>query len=220
VDHCEVSSVERLVDRGTRRGLMLIRRFGEDVRRRRLEAGLSQRQLGAASGLSHAAIGRMERGEVSVDVLAAARTCSVLGMELGISTHLIGSPARDRAHVALLERFRSRLAPSLTWRTEVPLPIIGDARAIDGVVAGREFRAMVEAETRLGDVEATERKMQLKQRDSGIGRKILLLNETRHNRAVVDATPELRESFPMRTREVLGALGRGHDPGGDGIVFL
>ena len=72
----------------------------------------------------------------------------------------------------------------------------------------------------LGDVEATERKMQLKQRDSGIERKVLLLNDTRHNRAVVDATPELRESFPMRTREVLGALGQGQDPGGDGIVFL
>jgi transcriptional regulator with XRE-family HTH domain len=91
-----MSSVERLFDRGTRRGLMLIRRFGEDVRRRRLEAGLSQRQLGAASGLSHAAIGRMERGEVSVDVLAAARTCSVLGMVPGLRAHLYGSRSKRR----------------------------------------------------------------------------------------------------------------------------
>jgi hypothetical protein len=79
---------------------------------------------------------------------------------------------------------------------------------------------MVEAETHLGDVQATERKIHLKQRDAGMPRAILLLRYTRHNRRMVDEAGALRRSFPLRTRSVLAALRAGRDPGGDGIVFL
>lgn len=200
---------------------MLIRRLADEVRNSRVASGLSQRRVGQLIGVSHSAVGRIERGEVSVDLLVAARICSVLGMELSVGCHPIGSPARDRAHLELLERLHARVALTLRWRTEVPMPIPGDQRALDAVIGDpASFQALVEAETRIGDVQLTDRKISLKQRDSGIPRKILLLSNTRHNRAVVEASDELRRTFPADARAVLSALGKGVDPGGDAIIFL
>ena len=79
---------------------------------------------------------------------------------------------------------------------------------------------MVEAETRLDDVQALERRIGAKQRDLGMERVILLLADTRHNRAVVLNNPGVRLRFPIATRACLSALGRGADPGGDAHVFL
>lgn len=211
---------ERLFDAGTRRGRMLTRRFGEEIRRARQSTNLSQRQLGFLVGLSHAAIGRIERAERSVDLVTAARLCAVLGMELSVGCHPITSPARDRAHLVLLERIRAELHPSLGWETEVGLQIPGDLRALDALIRGSDFRAMVEAETHMHDVQATERKMRLKQRDAGLPRVILLLLSTRHHRRMVAASPGLRRAFPLSSRQILAGLRAGRDPGGDGIVFL
>lgn len=213
-------TAQRLLDAGTRRGRQVTRRFGDEIRRSRLAANLSQRQLGMLVGLSHAAVGRIERAEVSPDLLTAARLCAVLGLELSVGCHPVSSPARDRSHLDLLERLHAELHPSLEWDTEVWLQIPGDLRALDACIGGSEFRAMVEAETHLTDVQATERKIRLKQRDAGMPRAILLLRYTRHNRQIVAETPGLRRSFPLGSRHILAALRAGRDPGGDGVLFL
>jgi hypothetical protein len=88
------------------------------------------------------------------------------------------------------------------------------------VIDGAGFRAMVEAETRLNDLQATERRARGKQRDLGLDRLILLVADTRHNRAVLEAHPELFERYPISTRACLLALRDGRDPGGDAIVVL
>ncbi len=134
--------------------------------------------------------------------------------------HPVASPLRDRAHVALLGRFAGRLHASFRWRTEVPLPIAGDLRAIDGWLVNDRCRAMVEAETRFADAQATERRARLKQRDAGNPRLILLLADTRFNRAAVHAIPDLAARFPVSGRRALAALARGADQGGDSIVLL
>lgn len=211
---------ERLFDAGTRRGRHITRRVGDEIRRARLSANLSQRQLGLLVGISHAAVGRVERGDVSADLLTAARLCAVLGMELSVGCHPVSSPARDRAHLDLLERLHAGLHRSLEWETEVWLQIPGDMRALDASIRGAHFRAMVEAETHLFDVQATERKIHLKQRDAGMSRVILLLRDTRHNRRVLAESPGLRRAFPLTPRQILAALRAAQDPGGDGIVFL
>jgi hypothetical protein len=108
----------------------------------------------------------------------------------------------------------------MRWRTEVPLPIPGDLRSADGVATTDDFAAIVEAETRLDDVQAAERRLRSKQRDLGGRRAILLVADTRHNRHVIDQVPDLRHQFPIDTRHCLAALGRGDDPGGDCLVIL
>jgi hypothetical protein len=80
----------------------------------------------------------------------------------------------------------------------------------------------VEAETRLHDGQATIRKIQLKLRDDErVRHVIVVLAETRSNRAALRAIrPGLRSDFPLDSRVVLGALGRGACPGASGIVVL
>jgi len=191
------------------------------LRRARLGAGLSQRALGRVVGLSHSAVGRLERGElqrVTVDRIAVAAVA--LGLELRIGLFPSGSPVRDAAHLALIGRLRPRVSLSLRWRAEVPVPLPGDLRSADVVIDGPFVDELVEAETRLDDLQAFERRVRIKQRDMGIRRVILLVADTRHNRSVLAAHPELGERFPISTRACLAALRSGRDPGGDSIVLI
>lgn len=151
---------------------------------------------------------------------AVARLATILGHELSASLHPDGDPVRDKGHLALLQRFRSRLGSMVRWRSEVPIPIEGDRRSADAVIDGEGLEAIVEAETHLDDIQALERGIAGKQRDLGVVRVILLVADTRHNRAVVAQVPELRLRFPVTTRACLAALARGRDPGGDALVLL
>lgn len=187
----------------------------------RLAAGLSQRQLGRIVGVSHTMIGRIERAEArSLSIELAAKVAAVLGLELSVGLHPAGPPVRDRAHLALIERLRVRVSPVLRWRTEVPIPIAGDLRSADIVITGSSFGVLGEAETRLFDVQALERRIGAKQRDLGLERVILLLADTATNRRAVARIPELARRFPVSARTCLRALAEGRDPAGDAIVFL
>jgi transcriptional regulator with XRE-family HTH domain len=216
-----VASYDSAIARGRRMGRAERRRTGDQLRIARAAAGLSQRKLGEMVGLSHSAIGRMERGAVQrITVDRLALVAAVLGMDLRIGLFPTGTPVRDAAHLALISRLRKRVPTSLRWRTEVPVPIAGDLRSADVVIDGASVDAIVEAETRLDDLQAMERRVSLKQRDFGIRRVILLVADTRHNRAVLEAHPELLERFPVSTRACLQALSECRDPGGDAIVIL
>jgi hypothetical protein len=105
--------------------------------------------------------------------------------------------------------------------TEAPLPIPGDLRALDGFtrLGGRTIG--VEAETRVTDLQAVERKVQLKKRDAQVDLMVLLVADTRSNREVLALHREnLRGAFPLDTRAVLSALAAGEPPAADGIVIL
>jgi len=172
-------------------------------------------------GVSPARIERALRGDPSaLTVDLAARIAPAVGLLLAASLHPNGDPVRDRAHLALLARFRKRLHPSLAWRTEVPMPIAGDLRAADGHVEGTFGTVLIEAETRVTDIQGVHRKAQLKQRDLAADRLILLIADTLHNRRVIAAHAELREHLPVGTRRCLAAFSRGADPGGDCLVIL
>jgi hypothetical protein len=169
-------------------------------------------------------VGRFERGAIrdpSLEFMAAY--CAVVGLDLSIRAYPAGDPIRDRAQLALLERFRARLHPSLRWRTEVPLAIERDLRAWDAEVsgpAGERWRLRVEAETNVADGQALERRLQLKIRDDPVGHVVLLVSETRANRQAVRLLRDgLRETLPLDAREMMAALGTGRDPGAGGIVI-
>lgn len=164
---------------------------------------------------------RFERGELEyLSVSDLGAWCAVVGLDLALRAYPGGDPLRDRAQLALLERFRSRLHPSLGWATEVPLPIEGDLRAWDAVIRGDGWRIAVEAETVLDDLQAVERRLALKRRDGRIDHVILLVADTRRNRRALASAPGAFADLPLRTRDILNALGRGVHPGGSGIVIV
>lgn len=208
-------------ERGLARGVRLRGQLSREWRDLRLQAGLTQREVARASGISKATYGRIERGQVrEVGLIRAALISAVLGADLSVKTYAGGPPVRDAAHAALLVRFERRVPPA--WRSshKVPIPIRGDQRAWDLRLDG-PISIGVEAETRPSDMQALERAIHLKQRDSGVGRVILLVADTDRNRALLRVVlPLLRPSFPLSTREVLQALREGRDPGADGLVVL
>ncbi|MFL5681292.1 MAG: helix-turn-helix domain-containing protein [Chloroflexota bacterium] len=199
-----------------------LREVGDEIRNARLSAGLSQGAVGQRVSMSHSQVSRIERARlpsVSVEQLVAVST--VLGLRLSIRAYPDGIPIRDTAHLALLAKLCARLAPSLGWRVEVPIAGTADSRAWDAVIFGAGPAIGIEAETRLRDVQAIERRIALKLRDSGLEPAVLLLADTRSNRAAIRADPdELHATFPVRRRELLRALAEGRDPGGSALVLL
>jgi hypothetical protein len=67
-----------------------------------------------------------------------------------------------------------------------------------------------------------DRRLRLKpQRDPSVSQLILLVADTRANRAALGVTRELlRGNYPLDTREILRALGDGRHPRESGIVIL
>jgi transcriptional regulator with XRE-family HTH domain len=185
-------------------------------------AGLSLADVGRAAGMSYSQVGRIERAVLpSVSILQLARIASVVGLDLGMRVYPNGSPFRDKAHLELIQRFRNRLSPKLSVRTEVPLPISGDLRAWDLVVYGAGEPIGIEAETRLTDMQALERKIALKMRDGTMTRVVVVVSATRNNRLALRQTGDgLKASFPVVGRVALQALAQGRDPGGSSLVIV
>lgn len=91
---------------------------------------------------------------------------------------------------------------------------------MDLLLLGLPRTVGVEAETVLDDLQALERDVNLKRRDAGIDLMLLLVRGSLRNRRILRGADALRSDFPLRTRGILAALGRGQDPGANGIVIL
>jgi transcriptional regulator with XRE-family HTH domain len=213
---------ERAVDRGSRLARRLLIELGREIREARLASGLTQAQVALACGLAPSYISRIERGMApGVSVYHLARILSVVGLDLTARAYPAGSPVRDAGHLALLGRLRARISPTLEWRTEVPLPLPGDLRAWDGRIGGPGFRCGVEAEMRPRDLQALDRRLSLKKRDGGVDHVVLVLADTRANRALMrEFGDALRVNYPLDRRVALAALEAGRDPGGSAIILL
>jgi len=203
------------VDRGRRRARQLHVQLGSELRECRVEAGLSQAAVARAVGVDASLVGKIERaGVAGVSVGRLAELFAVVGQDLAVRTYPFGPPLRDAAHVALLRRTRHRIGDAWRWRLEVPLGLPGDARAWDAVLELNDHWVGVEAETRLHDLQALLRRLETKARDCGSADVILVLADTRHNRAAVAAAGTLlRAAFPTAPAGAWAALRRGESPG-------
>jgi transcriptional regulator with XRE-family HTH domain len=212
----------RPADRGRDVARSDLRAVVADIRRSRIGAGLSLRAVGAACNIDHARVWRIERGRVRPTLVEVAAMGAVVGLEVRLRAYVAGDPIRDAGQLRLLERLRAQLPEGLRWATEVPLPIDGDRRAWDAVIRGDEWAVQVEAETVVDDVQALERRLALKRRDGGAEIVILLVADTRRNRAVLAAVAAAGAfvDLPVRTRAILRALRAGARPDMSGIVVL
>jgi transcriptional regulator with XRE-family HTH domain len=208
---------ERRLDRARRQARRAPDVVGEDLRQARLQAGLTQGELGAAVGFSNSEVSRIEHGQAPyVPFERLVLIAAALGLDLPLRTFPVGEPIRDAAQLALLARLRALLPPTIRWRTEVPLNIPGDRRAWDAAIEGPRWRLPVDAETRLRDVQALSRRIALKRRDDESEAVILLVADTRHNRHVLRlAGPDLAADFPTPGRAALAALSGGERPPGE-----
>lgn len=207
--------------RGARQAQRLLRELGDELRDARLAAGLSQRHVARVAGLNQSRISRTERGHripARIDELAAHG--AALGLQLSLRVYPEGSPVRDEAQLRVAQRFRRRIWQGFGWRTEVPVDGEGDLRAWDIQLDGPGTIG-VDIETRLHDIQALQRRCELKMRDSGVDRVVLVVADTRHNRRVLAEHREaLRSTFPADTAEIMAALRQGRLPARNGIVIV
>ncbi len=212
---------ERVRDRGGSRARWLAARIGTELRDARLTAGLSQRTVAHAAGLRQSRISRTERAAQPMPRLdELARHCAVLGYQLSARPYPEGSPVRDAAQLALLAALHSLVGAAFRWRSEVVLELEGDKRAWDVWLDGPGPVA-IDAETRIHDMQALQRKLEAKWRDSGEPCLVLVVAATRHNRRVIrEHRAALSSTLPLDSREVLSALRAGTVPPANGIAFV
>jgi hypothetical protein len=110
---------------------------------------------------------------------------------------------------------------TIGWRVEVPVSDADDGRACDAVLTRASTWTPVEAETRLSDLQALERRLNLKVGNAGANGLILLVADTRHNRTALRAAPEAwRAGFPVGTRAALQSLAEGRLPAESALIVL
>ncbi len=214
-------SRSRLRDIGLEQVDVLRRRLGREARVLRIQAGLSQSELAQGAGVSRAWVHRFEMGGMRrLDLGRVTVVFAVLGHKLVAKPYPTGEPLRDAGQVRLLERFNARVPPLWRRAFEVPMPLPGDLRAWDECLTG-PLHDRRRAETKPSDLQAIERAIALKLRDSGVERAILLIAATHANRELIRRhIGSLRQTFPLDTRATLAALSAGVDPGANGLVVL
>ncbi len=147
------------------------------------------------------------------------RHAAAVGLRLTFSAYPARRTPLDAPQQALLEELERRAGPAWTGSHEVPMPQPGDLRAADAVLTSESGRVVVEAVTRLVDLQATLRAGRLKVRDLGADRLVLLVASTHANRRT------LRSSLPgpaleIASRSALAALRDGRLPAGDAVILI
>jgi transcriptional regulator with XRE-family HTH domain len=208
-------------DRGRRRGRRLLHDAIDEFHAARLRESITQERIARALDRSDAWVSWTESGQnEGVSVVQLSQLMACVGLELSVRVYPAGRGIRDDAQTVTLERFVSLVVPPWSWATEVPIPIPGDLRAWDGVLGG-PCRIGVDAETRIRDLQAVDRRVMLKLRDSGLDRAIILVPDTRSNRVMLASTAQsLQPNYPIPGHLALDALRHGRDPGGNAIIVL
>lgn len=209
-----IESAIRLVDR-------TLNAVSDELREARLTSGLAQSEVGRALGVSRMRVSRVERRKLrSISLEYVARHAAVVGLRLSVRLYPVGGGLRDRAQARYIARFVERIGHIWRVQLDVPIPLPGDLRGIDVYLTGACTIA-VEVITRLTDLQALLRAAQLKQRDIGATRLILVVAGTHANRRALDeARSTLLATFDLDTRRTMERLAAGDDPGRDAIVVL
>lgn len=127
------------------------RRLGLEIKRLRVDAGLSIRQLAAAAGIDHGYLSEIERGvfEASYSVLIAVG--QVLGADLSVHLYPTTGPnIHDRVQAPIVEALFALLHPR--WKRLAEVPVVRPARGFvdamlalpdDGIVVATEVQSEI-----------------------------------------------------------------------------
>jgi hypothetical protein len=194
----------------------------DELRRARLRAGLT---LGDVAAVVRVGPSTIHRNETAPPPWPAppilARQAAVVGLQIRLKVYPGDDPIRDMGQVRLIARFRQRIGSLGAWAFEVPIPHPFDQRALDAVLTLPGGSIGLEFHTRLADVQEQLRRVQLKKRDAGLDRMLLIVQATHANRrAIRVASPALSEGFPVATRSLLADLCAGRMPATDGVIVF
>ena len=195
---------------------------GEDIRRLRLDAGLTLTELSGVAGIDRSQLTRIEAGAASPSLDALVAIGVALGADLSLR-YFAGAGPRlvDRFQAPMVECFLRGLDPRWSVRLEVPVltPARGvvDAALIDRVsptAVATEFQSelhRVEQQLRWNTEKAEGLADRLAEDRSGgptqVVSRLLVLRSTSTTREIArryEAT--LRTAYPAKARDVIEAL--------------
>jgi transcriptional regulator with XRE-family HTH domain len=217
-----MSTRTRAADQARHNWRRLCRSIGDQLKAARLIHGATQAQVAAALGLSQSEISRRELGLApGISGLSLSLHAAAVGLRLSAQLWPVGAAIRDAAQARYIAAFVARVGVRWRVRLEATVPVPGDLRAADILLANDAARVVVEVLTRLTDLQAQLRSAQAKARDLDAPRLVIVVAATHANRRALAATrPTLADSFDLDSRAVIAALARGRDPGRDAIVLF
>ncbi|MEO7296647.1 MAG: helix-turn-helix transcriptional regulator [Candidatus Limnocylindria bacterium] len=200
----------------------LLREVGRELRVARLVSGKRLTDVAEILGTSISHVSRVEHGLIKgIGIPALTRHAAAVGLKPYLKLFPAVARPLDRAQLALFARFRERLNNVWQVTLEVTMPIAGDLRAADALIATPECRCMVEIITRLADFQAQYRAAQAKARDLGVDWIIFVVAGTTTNRrAIRDMGTAVTDAFPLNTKDALLKLGAGTNPGANALIVL
>jgi transcriptional regulator with XRE-family HTH domain len=214
---------ERALHKARRKSVQQLATLASELRDARITAGRTQADVARAAAISTSELSRIELGRTAaLQFETVAAVGAVLGLDVVLRAYPGDHVLADEPQVRLLRAFRERLGPDWTWRFETKVAP-GDQRTWDASGSHRRggVAIVVDAETRVRDFQAVMRRVGAKREAPGSSRTILLIADTRTNRAAIAAArDELAAEFPMNMRATLRALRAGREPGADGLIVL
>lgn len=200
---------------GSHRARTLRHRVATDLRQARQDAGLSQRAVARAAGVSNATLSALERGLHDPTTEVLARVGAALGMDLSVRLYPGTGPLlRDRHQAAMVEALLVILHER--WR---PSPEVWVTRPVKGVIdlvlepaGSSEPLVALEAQSELRRLEQQIRWAHAKAEALAETRTrsvapLLLLRNTRATRAVVaEHATTVRAAYPARAADAFAAI--------------
>ncbi len=210
--------------------------IGDDVRRLRLDAGITLTSLASVTGIDRSHLRRIESGEAKASVDALVAIGIALGADLGLRYFAgVGPRLVDRFQATMIEGFLPELSKRWIARLELsvktPTRGVVDAALIDRqarlAVAG-EFQSelrRLEQQIRWSNEKAEGLLARLAEEDGEpmlTGSRLLVVRSTVATRELArrfEAT--LVTAYPAKTRDVLRALTTEHAQWpGAGVVWM
>ena len=221
------TAIARETHRRTRRLSMQV---GDGVHRLRLDAGVSLRALGAATGIDPSHLARIEKGMAAGSPEALTSIAVALGADLSIRFFADAGPRiHDRLQAPMIETLLRSLHADWMPRLEVVVP--GDRRGVaDVVLTHRRHPVLVvgEAQSQLRRVEQQLRWMSEKAAafeathagTQSVSKLLILRSTVATRRLAAEFLTTFATAFPARSVDLVDALTNGTPWPGDGIVWM
>lgn len=207
-----------------RRITSIYRLIGEDIRRQREDAGVSQRRLASAAGVDQSYLAKVEAATVRASVETLTAISLALGADLSVRLFPnTGPPIRDKTQAVMLEALL-RVAHR-RWRRFIEVQVVRPVRGVIDLVLhepGDSTVVALEAQSQMRRLEQQVRWGHAKAdalTSSSLARRLwpkdlptevsaaLLLRSTRANRDLaVEFEELLRAAYPAPTADALASL--------------
>lgn len=226
----------RIRAEAARRAAGMSRSIGETLRISREDAGLPQRIVADAAGISQSHYAAIENGTTEPSLETICAVSLALGGEASLRFFPgTGPRLRDRTQAAMVEAFLR--AADRRWSRFVEVPVYRPATGVIdlvladpsvGLIVAAEFQSQLRrleqqlrwARVKADSLPSTSVGVLADAEPAAISR-LLVLRSTREMRALATEFEQtLASAYPARTREVFAAVTNGEEWPGPGVLWM